>query len=110
MSDELDPGLRRLFAETSDTPADEAFVQGVTARTSRERKLRWAGRGLIGVATLALLAVIATALAPMLEKGAGSLTTLVSTSPVGWAVGLALALAGVVCVRTLAPLMRMRRN
>ena len=105
MSDELDPGLRRLFAETADSPADEAFVGAVTARTSRERKLGLVARTLIGVAALALLALFAAVLAPMLEKSAGSVTALVTASPAGWAAGLALALAGAVCVRTLAPLL-----
>ncbi len=46
----------------------------------------------------------------MLEKSAGSITALVTGSPVGWAAGLALALAGAICVRTLAPLVAMRRR
>ena len=111
MSDELDPGLRRLFAATAEAPADEAFVQGVAVRTLRERRLGLLARILIGaVAVAALLALLTAGLAPMLEKSAGSITALVTGSPVGWAAGLALALAGAICVRTLAPLVAMRRR
>ena len=59
-------------------------------------------RILVGVAALALLALFATALAPMLESAVGWVTILVTSSPMGWAIGLALILAGAVCVRTLA--------
>ena len=43
MSNELDPGLKRLFAETAEHPADEAFVSAVTARTSREGRIALSG-------------------------------------------------------------------
>ena len=110
MSDELDPGLRRLFAETAEAPADEAFVQGVSARTARERRLGLLARVLIGLAAVLFVVLVGTAVAPMLGKSAASITTLVTASPFGWAIGLALVLAGGVCVRTLAPLLRLPRT
>jgi len=102
MSDELDPGLRRLFAETAEASADEAFVQGVADRTGRERRLRLLVRIMLAMAAVALLVLFATALAPMLEAAVGWVTVLVTSSPMGWATGLALILASVICVRTLA--------
>ena len=110
MSDDLDPGLRRMFAATAEAPADEVFVAGVTARTSRERWLVLLGRAVAGVLLAAVIFWALTAvLAPALILVSGSVAALVSASPFGWVVGLALTLAGVVCVRTLAPLVtRMR--
>ncbi len=110
MSDELDPGLKRLFAATAEAPADEAFVQGVAARTARERRLGLLPRILIGIAVAVLLALSAAVLAPMLETSAGSIAALVSSSPVGWAAGLALALAGAICARALAPVLGVGRR
>ena len=110
MTDELDPGLRRLFAATADSPADEAFVAGVTVRTSRERRLVMLTRVLAAslVASL-IIAAVAMGLIQILNQGLGAVATLVGASPVGWVAGLGLALAGVVCVRTLAPVVaRMR--
>ena len=105
MTDELDPGLRRLFASTAESPADEAFIVGVTAKTSRERRLLLLGRALAGGLLLAVIVAAAgTGLVAALNQGVGAVTVLVITSPTGWAAGLALALAVVVCVRTLKPL------
>ena len=111
MTDELDPGLRRLFASTAEAPADEAFVAAVTMKTSRERRLLMFGRVLaFAVFVAVMVAVAAMGLVTMLNQGVGAITTLVSTSPVGWAAGLALALAIVVCVRTLTPLVGRLRS
>ena len=109
MSDELDPGLRRLFASTAESPADEAFVAAVTATTSRERRLRMLGRVLAGFVLGAAILALATSLLPTLNQGVGAVTALVTTSPAGMAAGLAIALAAFVCVRTLAPLLRLGR-
>ena len=104
MNDELDPGLRRLFAETAESPADEAFVAGVTARTSRERRVMLVLRPLAGGLLLAvILAALATGLGVALNQSRAVIAPLVSASPAGWAAGLALAFAGAVLVRTLAP-------
>jgi len=106
MSNELDPGLKRLFAETAEHPADEAFVSAVTARTSRE------GRIALIVWRLAPAVVGAAALGALglaLDQGAPLITSLVSASPAGYANGLGLAVAGLVCFRLLASLV-MRRS
>ena len=109
MTNELDPGLRRLFAETAEAPADEAFVTAVAARTSRERRLMLVVRPLVGGLVLALvLAAVSTALGLAISQSQGMISALVSASPLGWICGLALAFAGVVVVRTLGPLVGAR--
>jgi hypothetical protein len=104
MSDELDPGLRRLFASTAEHPADEAFVSAVSARTSGERLIagiaRTLAQGLLFGAGAGALAMI---LGLVLDQSAKVITPLLTASPVGWAAGVGLALAGVVCFRLLAP-------
>ncbi len=110
MNDELDPGLRRLFAETAEYPADEAFVATVSARTSRERRIMMVLRPLVrGLIAAAILAVLATALGLAFTQGQVAITAVVGSSPLGWVVGLALALAGAVCVGALAPVVRLAR-
>ncbi len=110
MNDELDPGLRRLFAETAEHPADEAFVTAVTARTSRERRIMMVVRPLArSLVAAAILAVLATALGLAFEHGQPALTAVLGASPIGWVAGLALAFAGAVCVRALSPLVRLVR-
>ena len=107
---ETDPGLRRLFAETAEHPADEAFVVGVTVRTSRERRIMMVVRPLVrGLVAAAVLAILATALGLAFEHGQGVITAVVSTSPLGWVAGLALVFAGGVCVRALSPVVRLVR-
>ena len=100
MSDELDPGLRRLFAETAEHPADEGFVSAVAVRTSRRRRM------MLGVRALALALLVAAAVGGLaagfglvLDQSAGMITALGSAPTLGWAAGLALVLAGAVCVR-----------
>ena len=110
MNDQLDPGLRRLFAETAEAPADEAFVAAVTSRTSHERRIMMLLRPLAGGLLLAVvLASLATGLGVVLNQSRAVIAPLISASPVGWAAGLALALAGAVLVRTLAPVIRLGR-
>lgn len=101
MSDELDPVLKRLFAETAEHPADEAFVAVVTARTARAGRLGLARPvgaalvGAVGVAALALgLGLAVSQIAPVLNA-----------SPMGTAAALALVLAGLVYGRLLTPLL-----
>ena len=111
MSDELDPGLRRLFAATAENPADEAFVAAVAAKTAYERRLILAGQALGGLLLAAVvLAAAATGLPQALNKGLGVIASLVTTPPLGWAAGLALAVALLVAVRTLTPLVRLGRR
>jgi hypothetical protein len=108
MSDEFDPGLRRLFAETAEAPADEAFVAAVTKRTSRERRFMMVARPLAAGLVLAMiLAVLATGLGLALRLSQGAIMALVTSSPLGWIAGLALAFAGLVVVRTVGPLVRL---
>ena len=110
MNDELDPGLRRLFASTAETPADEAFVAAVTARTSREGRIMSVLRPLAGGLLLAVsLAALAIGLGVVLNQSRAVIAPLVNASPVGLAAGLALAFAGMVCVRTLTPIFRLVR-
>jgi len=105
MSDELDPGLRRLFAETADDPADEAFVAAVTARTATEPRIGLTVRRLTAGSLPALtLGAVAAGLGLALQQGSRMITPLMSGSPVGMAAGLALAVAGLICFRLLAPL------
>jgi len=105
MSDELEPGLKRLFAQTAERPADEAFVLAVTTRASRESRVAQIARRLapMGVAAVALGA-LAAVLGLVLDQSARLITPLVNASPAGCAAGLGLAIAGVVCFRLLAPL------
>lgn len=106
MNNELDPGLRRLFAKTAEHPADEAFVAVVTARTSRERRIMMVVQPLArGVIAAVIFAVLATALGLAFNQGQAVVAAVVSSSPVGWVAGLALAFAGAVCVRTLGPVL-----
>ncbi len=110
MNDELDPGLRRLFAETAEHPADEAFVAGVTAVTSRERRIMMIVRPLVrGLILAAVLAILATAMGLAFNQGQAVIAAVVNASPIGWVAGLALALAGVVLVRALGPVLRLVR-
>ncbi len=101
MNDELDPVLRRLFAETAERPADEAFVTAVTARTARARLRPSLGRAAAGAL---VLAAIVAALAVGLGLAATLLTRLLDASLVGQAAALALVLAGAVYARVLGPL------
>lgn len=110
MNDELDPGLRRLFAETAEYPADESFVVAVSARTSHERRIMMVVRPLVrGLIAAAVLAVLATALGLAVNQGQIVIAAAVSSSPLGWVAGLALALAGAVCALALAPVVRLAR-
>jgi hypothetical protein len=108
MSDELDPGLRRLFASTAEHPADEAFVSAVTTRTSRERLIASIASIALGMAPGFVVAMglgaVAAALGLVLDQSAKVITPLLDASPVGLAAGLGLAIAGFVCFRLLAPL------
>jgi anti-sigma-K factor RskA len=101
MSSELDPDLKRLFAQTAEHPADAAFVSAVTARTSRDGRTALIAWRLAG-AVAAAVALGALGLA--LEQSVQLITPLVSASPAGLAYGLGLAIAGAVCVRLIAPL------
>jgi hypothetical protein len=107
MNDELDPGLRRLFASTAENPNDEAFVQAVTARTSRGR---WIALIAPGLAMTFVLAVVAIALGLVLDQSAQVISPLVGASPMGRAAGLGLVIAGAVCYRLLAPILGLRRS
>jgi hypothetical protein len=105
MSDELDPRLKRLFAETAEHPADEAFVEAVAARTQRERHVGLAAGRLAAAALPALtLGVVAAALGLAAQQSFTVVAPLLTASPTGMAASLALAAAGVVCFRLLAPL------
>jgi hypothetical protein len=104
MSDEIDPGLRRLFAATAEHPADEAFVAAVTARTSGDRRPGPLGRALASGAVVGLLAAT---LGYALKPALGLIGALAVASPFGTIVALALALTGFVCVRALAGLARL---
>jgi hypothetical protein len=99
MTDELDPDLRRLFAATADYPADEAFVCAVAARTAGRRPivLRSLPGVALGIALAAGLGLAASRAMPLVAP-------LFDGSPLGWAVGLALAAAGAVCLRIVGPL------
>jgi hypothetical protein len=105
MNDELDPDLKRLFAETAEHPADEAFVSAVTARTTRIWRPSPAVRPLAtGALSAVVLGAAAAGLGLAAQQSAAVIAPLLTASPVGQAAGLALALAGVVCFRLLAPL------
>jgi hypothetical protein len=106
MSDDLDPGLRRLFAATAEHPADEAFVAAVTARTAGRRRSGLLGRAL---ASGAIVGVLAAGLGFALKPVVGVMGALVAASPFGPIVALALVLAGFVCVRALEPLAGLTR-
>ena len=101
MTDELDPGLRRLFAATAEDPADEAFVAEATARTARRRRLAMIGWAL----GLLALAAVATALAPVIGRAAAvpiQFSAALLATPFGWAAALALTVAGALAARALA--------
>ncbi len=105
MSDELDPGLKRLFAQTAEYPADDAFVSAVTARTARESRIALIARRLAPTLGAAVtLGVLASVLGLVLDQSAKVIAPLLTASPVGLAAGLGLAVAGLVCFRLLAPL------
>ena len=104
MSDEIDPGLRRLFAATAEEPADEAFVVAVSGRTSRLRRLTTFGWGLALVLAAVALATLAAAFGAAIGRAAPALVqvgAVLAASPVGWAAALALTAAGAVCARAL---------
>jgi hypothetical protein len=105
MSDELDPGLRRLFAETAEHPADEAFVAAVTQRTAHAPRIGPVVRQIAaGFLPALVLAAVAASLGLALQQGSQVIMPLLSASPMGVAAGLGLAVAGLVCFRLLAPL------
>ncbi len=98
MSDEIDPGLKRVFAQTAEAPADEAFVAEVASKTSRLR--RWC---VIGTALGLILVAIAVATGLGLAAASiGPIAAALSASPFGWIAGLAFVGAGALCVRALA--------
>ena len=100
MKDELDPDLRRLFAATSDYPADEAFVAAVALKTARRRP------GVLSHALLtgAVVAALAAGLGLALHQVANWIGPLATASPFGYVAGLALVVAGAACVRVLTPM------
>jgi hypothetical protein len=104
MNDELDPGLKRLFAETAEHPADVAFVSAVTARVAREPLSPTVRRLAAGGLSAAALGVVAAGVGLALQQSFTVISPLLTASPVGQAAGLAFALAGAVCFRLLAPL------
>ncbi len=109
MSDDLDPGLRRLFAETAEHPADEAFVAAVTARTAHAPRIGLAVRRLAAGSLSALaLGAVAAGVGLALQQGSQVILPLLNASPTGVAAGLGLAVAGFVCFRLLAPLTQRR--
>jgi len=99
MNDELDPDLRRLFAATADHPADEAFVAAVAAHTPPRRPILL--HALSGAAVVIALSI---GLGLAASQVSALIGPLMNGSPVGWAAGLALALAGAAGVRVLGPL------
>jgi hypothetical protein len=108
MTDELDPDLRRLFAQTAESPADEAFVSTVARKTSRARKLQGVALGsAFGLAVALTAAVLASGAGLVANEAAATALQIAasfSASPVGWVAGLALAFAGSLCLRLLGPL------
>lgn len=106
MNDELDPGLRRLFAETAEHPADEAFVAAVTARTARMGRRSGLVRAVGGV-VIGGLAFAALVLG--LGVAVGQVAPVLNASPVGTEAALALVIAGAIYARTLAPLIWRRQ-
>ena len=109
MSDDLDPGLRRLFAETAEHPADDAFVAAVTARTAHAPRFSLTiGRLATGSLSVLALAAAAAGLGLALQQGAQVILPLLDGSPAGMAAGLGLVVAGYVCFRVLAPLAQRR--
>jgi hypothetical protein len=105
MSDELDPGLKRLFAETAEHPADDAFVAAVARRTASEPRIGLAVRRMAAGSLSALaFGAVAAGLGLALQQGSRVIMPLLSASPMGMAAGLGLAVAGLVCFRLLAPL------
>jgi hypothetical protein len=103
MTDELDPGLRRLFAETANTPEDDVFVAAVTSVTARKPRLLAGGGFGQALRSGAIAAAAAAAFGLVLSQVSGPVGALVNASPFGWIAGLALVLAGAAGVRVLAP-------
>jgi hypothetical protein len=99
MNDELDPDLRRLFAATADYPADEAFVAAVSAQIRPRRPIL-----LRTLWSSAIIVALAAGLGLAASQAWTLIGPLISGSPIGWGVGLALAGAGALCVRVLGPL------
>lgn len=109
MSEDLDPGLRRLFAETAEHPADDAFVSAVTARTAHDPRIGLTvGRLAAGTLSALALGAVAAGLGLALKQGSQVILPLLTASPTGMAAGLGLAVAGFVCFRLLAPLAQRR--
>src|SRR5690348_4995451 len=105
MSDELDPHLRRLFAETAEHPADETFVEAVAAATARQGRLSPSLRPLAGAARSAATLVAAAAVAGLaLQQSFPVIAPLLTASPAGVAASLGLVVAGLACLLALAPL------
>jgi len=102
MNDELDPDLRRLFAATADYPADDAFLASVAAKTAPRRPMLRALAAALPAS--AVVIALALGLGVAIDQASAWIAPLVNGSPFGWAAGLALAAAGVVCFRLLAPL------
>jgi len=105
MSDDLDPRLKSLFAQTAEHPADEAFVAAVSARTWRERPMASPiGDVAVSVLKALALAVAVGGASVAAQQGSQVIAPLITSSPIGFVTGLALAAAGAICVRALAPL------
>jgi hypothetical protein len=105
MSDDLDPGLRRLFAQTAQHPADEAFVAEVSARTARVHRPSPIARQLaLRCVTALAFAAAVGGVGLALQQAAAVIAPLITPSPIGIVTGLALTLGGAICVRLLAPL------
>ncbi len=76
-----DTDLTRLFVQSAEHPADEAFVSGVERRVVRERRLALAGRAALIAGGLLAAAALATPLARGVSAvglTAGAISTLVS--------------------------------
>jgi hypothetical protein len=114
MSDDLDPGLKRLFALTAEHPSDEAFVARAASSARRERLASTVLRGLGLALALALLAaVLAIAFRLVAVEGAavfGQLAASLASTPFGALGALGLLIAGAVCWRALTQLAGGRRR
>ena len=104
MSDALDPGLKRMFAEAADSPADEAFVAGVKRGMAPRPWLAWLGpiqaaAGVVVAATILALLAPWLGLALALASDAGAQAA-VALGPAALTVA-ALALAAAVLVTAL---------
>jgi hypothetical protein len=69
MSDEIDPGLMRLFAQAREPLSAQAFLEEVTRGLQRAQRLRL----LWSAATLATIAILALLLTPFVAHGSLSL-------------------------------------